>query len=165
MSTRTWTSVTSPKTRQKPREPLKTTGYNHHTNHSARSPFLHIQLQIKTTLKRRIQLQNRISKVHQTNTHNLTTYHNYAIHTLSHWNVKAPSKSQNPQNNQKIISTSSHVTFTYPPTLQQPPPQKQMPSFTFPTIIPRTAVELLGIIPQNSREITICTLHSKDPAL
>ena len=37
----------------KPRYPLKTTGYIHHTNHSTRSSFLHTQLQIKTTLKRR----------------------------------------------------------------------------------------------------------------
>ena len=55
-------------------------------------------------------------------------------HPLSHWNVKAPSKSQNPQTNQKIISTTSQVTFTYPLTLQQPPPRKQMTLFTFPTI-------------------------------
>ena len=49
---KTWTSVTSPKTREKPRNPLKTTGYIHQTNHSTRSPFLHIQLQIKTTLNK-----------------------------------------------------------------------------------------------------------------
>ena len=77
---RTWTSVTSPKTRRKPQHPLKTTGYIHHTNHSTRSPFFHTQAQIKTILKRRIQLQNRNSKVHQPSTHDLTTYQNHAIH-------------------------------------------------------------------------------------
>ena len=76
----TWTSVTSPKTRQKPRRPLKTTGYIHHTNNSTRSPFLHTQLQIKANLKRRIQLQNRNSKVNHPNTHDLTNYRNQAIH-------------------------------------------------------------------------------------
>ena len=100
----------------------KTNGYIYHTNHSTRSPFLHIQLQIKTTLKRRIQLQNRNSNsncppAQHPRPHNLPQ----PRHPLSHWNVKAPSKSQNPQTNQKIISTTSHVTFTYPPKLQQPP--------------------------------------------
>ena len=52
---------------------------------------------------------------------------------LSHWNTKAHPKSQSPQTNQKIIFTTSHITFT-PPTLQQLPQQTHMPSFTFPTI-------------------------------
>ena len=52
---------------------------------------------------------------------------------LSHWNTKAHSKSQSPQTNQKIIFTTSHITFT-PPTLQQLPQQTHMPSFPFPTI-------------------------------
>ena len=77
---RTWTSVTSPKASQKARHILKTTGYIHHTNHSTKSPLLHTQLQIKTTRKRRIQTQNRNSKIHQPNTHDLTTHHNHAIH-------------------------------------------------------------------------------------
>ena len=76
---RTWASVIPPKTRQKPCHPLKITGYIHHPNHFTRIPFLHTQFQIKTTLERRIQLQNRNSKVHQPNTHNLTTQHNHAI--------------------------------------------------------------------------------------
>ena len=52
---------------------------------------------------------------------------------LSHWNTKAHPKSQSPQTNQKMIFTTSHITFT-PPTLQQLPQQTHMPSFTFPTI-------------------------------
>ena len=52
---------------------------------------------------------------------------------LSHWNTKAHPKSRSPQTNQKIIFTTSHITFT-PPTLQQLPQQTHMPSFTFPTI-------------------------------
>ena len=81
--------MTSPKARQKPWHPLKTTTYIHHTNHSTRSPFLHTQLQIKTTLKRRIQLQ--VPPAQHARPHNLPQRH----HPLSHWNVKSTFKSQN----------------------------------------------------------------------
>ena len=60
---RTWISVTSLKSRHQPRHLLKLSGHIHHTNHSIRSSFLHTtQLQIKTTPKRRIQIQNHNSK-------------------------------------------------------------------------------------------------------
>ena len=87
---RTWTSVTSPKTHHQPQHPpppphpppKNNTSYNHHTNHSTRSPFLHTtQLQTNTSPKSRIQLQNHNFKVHQPNTHNLTNCHNHTIHS------------------------------------------------------------------------------------
>ena len=42
-----------------------------------------------------------------------------------------------------------------PPTLQKPPEEKHTFSFAFATIFPKTIAELLGIIPQNPREMTI----------
>ena len=77
---RTWTSVTSPKTRRQPWHPQKTTSYIHHTNYTTKSPFLHTQLQIEATPKRRIHFQNHNFKVHQPNTHNISTCYNQAIH-------------------------------------------------------------------------------------
>ena len=148
---RTRASVTSPKTRHQPQHPLIISSYSHHTNHSTRSPFLRTQLHT--------QLQDPPTQYPWP--HNTPQ----SCHPLSHWNVKTPSKSQNPQTNQKIISTTSHVTFTYPPTLPRPHQQKNMPSFSFPTIFPRTVVNLLPIIPQKLRGMTICVLSSRDPAL
>ena len=50
-------------TRDLTRQPLKTSGYIHHTHHSIRSPLLHTnQLQTKTSPERRIQMQNLNSK-------------------------------------------------------------------------------------------------------
>ena len=46
------------------------------------------------------------------------------------------------------------LSFT-PPTPQQQPQQTHMPSFTLPTIFSRTIAELLGIIPQIPREMTV----------
>ena len=78
---RTWTSVTSPKTRRKPQHPVKTASYIHHTNHSTRSLLLHTtQLQAKTIPKRKIQLQNHSFNVHQPNIQDVTTQHNHTIH-------------------------------------------------------------------------------------
>ena len=48
----------------------------------------------------------------------------------------------------RVISTTSHVTFTYPNDSPATAQQTHMPLFTFLTIFPRTIVELLGIIPQ-----------------
>ena len=76
---------------------------------STRSSFLPTtQFQTKTIPKRGIQLQS--PPAWYTGPHNPPqTYQ-----PLPHWNVKAPSKSPNPQTNQKIISTTSHVIFPYP---------------------------------------------------
>ena len=41
------------------------------------------------------------------------------------------------------------------PTPQQPLQQTQVPLFTLPSIFPKTIEELLGIIPQRLREMTI----------
>ena len=148
---RTWTSVSSPKTRHQPQHPLKTTGYINKSNHSTRTtPFLRTtQLQTLTIYKRRIQLLNHNFKFHQPNIYELTTTR--TRHSLPHCNVKAPFKSKSTktiaQTNQKIISTTSHITLSLtPPTLQRPPQQTHMPLFISPTIFPRTVVELLGII-------------------
>ena len=40
-------------------------------------------------------------------------------------------------------------------TLQKSPQQTHMPSFTFPTIFRRTSLQLLNIIPQKPRKVTI----------
>ena len=78
---RTRTSVTSPKTRRKPQNPLKTTNYIHHTNYSTRSLLLHTtQLQAKTITPKKIQLQNHNFNVHQPKSQDLTTQHNHTIH-------------------------------------------------------------------------------------
>ena len=43
-----------------------------------------------------------------------------------------------------------------PPTIQNPPQEKHTFSFAFATILPKAIAELLVIIPQNPREMTIC---------
>ena len=147
---RTWSSVTSLKTWH--RYPLKTTSYIYHNNHSTRGPFLRTQLRKKTAPKKKNPAPKPELQGPPTQ-HPRPQKPRKPRHPLSHWNGKSPFKSQNPQTNQKIISTTSHVTFTYPPTLQRPLQQKHMPSFIFPTIFPRTVTERLGIIPQKLEKL------------
>ena len=66
----------------------------------------------------------------------------------------SPPLEQNIQDGSKLGASLMSLSLT-PLTLQQPPQQAHMVSFTFPTIFPRAIVELLGITPQRPREMTI----------
>ena len=106
-----FTQDTSPTTAPSPQK--NPTNYIHHTNHSTRSPFLHnTQPQRKTTPKEESNSKTITprSTIQHPWPHNPPQPH----HPPSHWNVKAPSKSQNPHTIQKMITITSRVTFTYP---------------------------------------------------
>ena len=66
----------------------------------------------------------------------------------------SPPLEQNIQDRSKLGASLMSLSLT-PLTLQQPPQQAHMASFTFFTIFPRAIVELLRITPQRPREMTI----------
>ena len=103
-----WSGSSAPGTHQ------KATGYNHNSNHSTRSPFLHTT-KIQTKPPSKEELNDKTITPKSTNlTPASSQPTTITHHRLSHWNAKPPSRLQNLQTNHKFISSAFHVTATYP---------------------------------------------------
>ena len=111
----TWTSVTSPKTRHQPRHPLPK------KNPPITSAILTTPQEVHSSIPP--SSKEKQPPKEESNSKTITPRssiqhpwpHNppQPHHPPSHWNVKAPSKSQNPHTIQKMITITSRVTFTY----------------------------------------------------
>ena len=142
----TWTSVTLLKTRHQHLHPLKTTGYTLQEVHCSRSPSSEWKQPSK--------------EEYNFNTHDHTTSHPCLL--LSNWNAKTPSKLQNSQTSQRIISTTFNVTFSYPNYTPTTTSTITNAFIYFPHYIFKYTCGATGHHPAKTREITICPLPSED---